>query len=230
MSIGPRIIPYGCARVPDDATGPRAIAQVTVDPARRRPLRLNDAGWQFAEAPDPARLGDPVAALDFLREETRRLCDPWAAHQGRFVDAYFGLVARQVAREAQHLAARLAPFGDLYRVADFGFSALRPLPRAHVGDDAGWIAVDFAFWTGDALVAVDIIDGRRTMRRRAADHARLGAAGADVVALAPEILAGDAPDLAAYLPAPLVGFSDGEPLPSSPFKAAALGDILDADR
>ena len=223
MQAGAWRIPYGCARVPPDG----AIAQVAIDPARRKPLRLNDAGWRFAEPPDPARLADPAAALGFLCDHTKRLCDPWAAHQGRFVDAYFAFVAHAVARDAARLEARLAPFDDLYRVADFCFAALRPLPRAHVADDAGWIAVDFAFWTGAALVALDIADGRRTARRRAADHARLAGAGACVVELPADALA--APDeLAARLPAPLVQFCDDESLPSSPFKAAALGDIVDA--
>jgi hypothetical protein len=222
MPAGPWTLPYGCSGVPADG----AVAHVAIDPARRKPLRLNDADWRFGEPPDPARLADPAAALDFLRERSRRLCDPWAAHQGRFVDAYFAFVARQVARDAESLQARLAPFGNLYRVADFCFSALRPLPRAHLADDAGWIAVDFAFWTGGEVVALDIADGRRTQRRRAADHARLGAAGVHVVALPTAALAGD---LTAHLPPPLIGFCNGEILPSSPFKAAALGDIVDAE-
>jgi len=47
-----------------------------------------------------------------------------------------------------------------------------------------------------------------------------------VIALAPAALADD---LAAHLPETLVRFCDGETLPSSPFKAATLGEIVDID-
>ena len=215
----PLTLPFGVAAAAAGAgTGPCAAL------APGRPLRLNDAGWDFVDPPDVARLRDRGAALDFLRDRLKGLCDPWAAHQGRFLEAYFAFVAAHVARTASALATRLAPFGDLYRVEDFAFSALRPLPRAHVPDDAGWIAVDFALWSGTVLITVDIADGRRTVRQRAADHARLRAAGAQVVDLAPDGLAGD---LAARLPEAVVRFCDGEALPSSPFRAAALADIVD---
>ena len=219
------IIPYGCATV----AGPAAAAShhVIIVPARRRPLRLYDGDWRFAEPPNPARLAGSGAALGVLREHLKRLCDPWAASQGRFVDGYFAVLAARVAQAAPALRARLARFGDLYRIEDFGFSALAPLPRAHLADADGWIAVDSAFWTGAALVAIDIADTRRPRRRRAADHARLAAAGAEIVALAPEAL-GDPGALARSLPAALVDFLDGETLPASPFKAVALGAIVDA--
>ena len=217
MAQQSKTIPYG---------GAVATAGLRVALTAGRPLRLNDAGWDIAEPSDAARLADRAAALDFLRDQLKRLCDPWAAHQGGFLDAYFRFVADTVARDAPALAARLAPFGDLYRVEDFWFSALRPLPRAHIPDAEGWVSVDFAFWTGTMLVAIDIADGRRTARRRAADHARLAAAGARVIALAPAALTGD---LTAHLPETLVRFCDGETLPSSPFKAATLGEIVDID-
>ncbi len=61
------------------------------------------------------------------------------------------------------------------------------------------------------------------------DHARLAAAGAQVVSVPAEALVGTTPDLAPHLPPALTRFCGGETLPSSPFKAASLGDIVDAD-
>ncbi|MBI3513472.1 MAG: hypothetical protein HY060_05320 [Proteobacteria bacterium] len=218
------VIPYGGATT----AGPSALDRITLETTARRPLRLSD-GWRFAEQPTAAHLIDRAAQFAFLRDQLKHFCDPWAPHQGRFLDAYFAFIAHQVARDAASLQARLAPFGDLYRVEDFGFAALRPLPRAHVPDGATSIAVDFAFWTGAELIALDLADTRRTRRQRAAAHARLGQAGAHVVELAAEAVTADGAGLATLLPAPLVRFCDGEALPASPFKAAALGDIVDAD-
>ncbi len=223
----PVVIPFGCAGVTEPATA--AAHHVVIDRAARRTLRLYDGDWRFDDPPDPVRLADSVAALGFLRDQLQRLCDPWTPHQARFIAQYVGFIAATIAAEAPVLEARLARFGGLYRVADFGYSALRPLPRAHLPDATGWIAVDAAFWTGAALVAVDIADTRRTRRRRSADHARLAAAGVEVIELAPEQLSGDPLALAAHLPAALARFCDGEALPSSPFKTTALGDIVDAD-
>jgi len=228
MATDVLVIPYGSGGVPVSlATVPCA----TIERARRRPLRLSDGGYDFAEPPAPARLVDGAAQLAFLRDHLIGLCDPWAAHQRRFIERYVGFVAWRVAGLGDALGARLARFGDLYRIEDFSFAALRPLPRAHLrrADGAGWIATDFAFWTGDTVIALDIADTRRTSRQCTADHAVLRDAGVTVVALAPDALTGDMAGFAALLPAALVDFCTGAALPSSPFKAAALGDIVDGN-
>src|ERR1700722_2610396 len=145
MTTDALVIPYGCARVPASlATVPCA----TLLRARRRPLRLSDGGYDFAEPPSPAQLADRAAQLGFLRDHLARHCDPWAAYPRRFIAQYFAFVAWRVASLADDLGARLARFGDLYRIEDFGFSALRPLPRAHLRplDGADWVATEFAFW------------------------------------------------------------------------------------
>jgi hypothetical protein len=226
MTTDALVIPYGCARVPASLA---TVPCTTLLRARRQPLRLSDGFYDFVEPPSPAQLADRAAQLGFLRDHLTGLCDPWAALPRRFIALYFAFVVGRVASLADTLGARLAPFGGLYRIEDFGFSALRPLPRAHLrpDDGGGWVATDFAFWTGESVIALDIADTRRTRRQRDADHAALRAAGATVVALAPDALAADPADLAALLPAPLVDFCAGAALPASPFKAAALGDILD---
>jgi hypothetical protein len=220
------VIPYGCGGVPASlATVPCA----TIERARRKPLLLSDGGYAFAEPPAAGRLVDGAAQLGFLRDHLVGLCDPWAAHPRRFVERYFDFVVWRVAGIADALGARLARFDGLYLVEDFSFAALRPLPRAHLrrADGAGWIATDVAFWTGATVIALDIADTRRTLRRRSADHAALRDAGVTVLALAPDALAGDMAGFAALLPVALVDFCTGAALPASPFKAAALGDIVD---
>jgi hypothetical protein len=227
MTTDVLVVPYGSGRVPATIT---AALCATIDRARRRPLRLNDGGYAFDGPAPPAPPNDSAAMLALLRDHLAGLCDPWATHQRRFIERYFAFVAWRVASLAEPLAARLAPFGDLYRVEDFSFSALRPLPRAHLrrADGAGWVATDVAFWTGDGLVVLDIADQRRTRRQRAADHEQLRAAGATVVELPPDKLVGNLAELAALLPPALVRFCDDAALPSGPFKSTALGDIVDA--
>ena len=219
MNAAPPVIPYGCAAVP-----PRLDAVRCAHPQPGRKLRLRDGGEELAEPPAPGSA--PLAAL---AERLAALCDPWATAPRRFLARYVALITATIAERADELAARLARFGDLYRIEDFAFSALRPLPRAHVrrADGSGWIAVDFGFWSGDAVITLEVADARRTARRRAAEHAALQEAGAIVVALAPALLDSETAVLAGQLPAPLRDFLDGETLPGSPFAAGALGDIVD---
>jgi hypothetical protein len=212
----PRIVPYGCAAVPPGGGVP------TIALADGEPLRLGGAGYAFAEAPDLGRLRDAAARLAVVAEHLKGLCDPWARAQHGFLDAYFALVRHRVAAQAAALAARVAPFGGLYAVEDFCFAALRPLPRAHPVPGA---PADIAFWTGDALLAIDLVDGRRTRRQRAAAHDRLLTAGVGVLALPADL---DAAALAQRLPAPLLDFCAGIDLPPSPFAAVRLDAIVDA--
>ncbi|MBV8167972.1 MAG: hypothetical protein JO021_14350 [Alphaproteobacteria bacterium] len=212
------IVSYGCATVPPGGGVPTIALEDGV------PLRLGGAGYAFAEPPNLAQLRDAAARLAVVVAHLKSLCDPWARAQHRFLDAYVAVVQQRVAAQADALAARLAPFGGLYAVADFCFAALRPLPRAHLAAGSDALPVDFAFWTGRTLLAIDLVDGRRTRRQREAAAETLRAAGAQVLALPPEL---DAGALARSLPEPLRDFCAGVDLPPSPFAAVRLGPIVD---
>jgi hypothetical protein len=209
-----RIVPYGCATVPPGGGVP------TIALEDGAPLRLGGAGYAFAEPPDLGRLRDAAARLAVIAEHLKSLCDPWARAQHRFLDAYLALVQQRVAAQADGLGARVAAFGGLYAVADFCFAALRPLPRLHLDG----VAADVAFWTGHGLLALDLVDGRRTRRQREVAQTRWRAAGATVFELPPDL---DPAGLAQRLPAPLLDFCAGVALPPSPFAAVRLGPIVD---
>jgi hypothetical protein len=217
MPSPPLALPYGTAARSADAS-----MQIVLDPVR--PLRLNDGQYPFAP-PDPAAYPDVPRRLDFLREQLQEQCDLWGKTQRGFLDRYFAWIGERIAAERDELSALLAPFGGLYRPEDFAFSAWRPLPRAHLfapdrggaaDDPSQWLRVDFAFWSGDAILALDTATERSASQRRRDE--RLHAAGIVPIAL-------DGGALIDAFPPSMARFWDGERVPRSPFRTNLLGDI-----
>ena len=210
------------------------VPHVTVTSGRNAALRLNGAlEWsRVAPRPGPAgedRLAGPRGALT-------RHCDPWRPSQGRFLACYLDFVSRQVENHRAALAEGLRRFAGLFDVADWVYSALTPLPRAHLHAPAAdekfgpetLVRVDFALWTGEAAIAIEI-PGAST-RSPATDrrHARLRRAGVHLVELSPEVLEpGRAAAFDAALPDELRNFWRGQALPAGPLKPAALDVGID---
>ena len=215
----PLVIPYGIA---EPVAG--AAFTVEIDRARAMPLRLNNMRWQFPNPPDPERLAGTDARLAFLEEHLVSLCDLWSRPQQDFVALYFRAICATVEAERVALTAALGAQQALLDARDWSFSAFCPLPRAHLAlGDGGTARVDFAFWTGTALVAVEIESASTPRRDRRAALASLEASGVGLIAMPRAALAhGDTRPLAPLLE----GFWRGEPLPSSPFRPASLARIL----
>jgi hypothetical protein len=217
------IIPYGTAAWRAEANGPR----VAVDPDARDPLRLNDGPYEFAELPPLAGSGTSAERMAILRDHLTEFCDQWAKRARQFVTLYFRFVHEAIARDRAEIDAHLGRFGGLFTADDYAFSALRPLPRAHLAvADGERVRVDFAFWTGARLVAVDVTgdEARGTAWEERAR--RLDAAGIQRIDIPAVLVAkDDTAELRLALPAEFTGFWRGEPMPSSPFKASALGDF-----
>ena len=226
------LIPYGVERwsadylAPGGAGGAPAclVPHVIIDPARRAPLRLYDGPYDFIEAPPLQDLADPAAQLDYLRAYVDRHCGLWAKFQKLFIDRYFAFVSAEVEAGRRDLEGRAAAFGGLYNYRDWLFSALRPLPQAHLCLDVGagrpLVRVDFAFWTGAAVLAVDLVGTETAGPAQEARAARLKAAGITRVKLPQAAL--HAGTLADHLPPPLVRFWQDDPVPSGPFIPATL--------
>ena len=228
------LIPYGASRltprffdVVRDAGGRRRIrcriAHVVIRPARREPLRLSDAGALVPRPtapPDEDGTADRVAPL---RAEFERLCGLWWPAGRRFVSMYFALVAGIVEEHRCELETRTAAFGALYHYRDWIHSALAPLPRAwipatgatpNVPAPDSFIACDFAFWSGDAVVAVYVTGTETIASQRLDDIRRLRDSGARVLEVPASVVAMQEPDaLRALLPAQLQGFWEGGALP-----------------
>lgn len=237
----PILIPYAADAVTagqvsfgDDGT-PAAyrLPAVAVEPGRA--LRLNSGGLELGEPPPLAAMPEVADQLAFLSGHFRHQCGVWTKYARRFVERYMDFVAWEVAAHRDELARQLDRFGDLYRVEHWAFSALRPLPRAHLPapempEDAppdSLVKVDVAFWTGSGAVAVELVG--RTTRGAAEAHrrARLEAAGTRVVGMQHDLLDDD--DMAAFaalLPADFRTFWRGEALPSGPFGTDTVPDAL----
>lgn len=197
-----------------------------IDTAAGKPLRLNDGPYPFGEIPEGGIGTTSADRLAFLCSHLADLCDLWAKRPRQFVDLYFRFICAQIERDAAEIDQRLVRLGGLFARQDYAFSALRPLPRAHlpVAED-DFVRVDFGFWTGNRFIAVDIVgdDARGAVwgsRRR-----RLADAGIQAMEVAAAAIARDDPGiLGALLPGEFAAFWQAEAMPSSPFKARALDE------
>lgn len=177
------------------------------------PLRLSDGPYPFAEPPDLIRRDTTAARLDFLHEHLTALCDLWTKPPRQFLAAYFAWIAAVLAAEPARSELAAAGHG-LFTPEDWSFAALRPLPSAFLPASGDAVQVGFAFWTGEAIIAVELPGERRAKRR--SELARLAQVGVIVIELTPADLV-DAVALGARLPAAFQEFWRGVALPQSPF-------------
>jgi hypothetical protein len=213
MSSRSREVPYGRAAL--DSAGP--VARVIEGAA----LRLCHGPYPFAEPPNLAGAATVAARLELLREHVLSLCKPWDKLAEAFVAAYFARIAAEIAAADGALRALAAPGGGIFAPEDWSFCALRPLPQAHLPERA-----DFAFWTGDRFVAIELEGSGSPRKQRRDELARLEAAGVALVRVpgAPLQQHGERL-LADLLPRPFHRFWADITLPASPFGAEALAEI-----
>ncbi|MEQ8195733.1 MAG: hypothetical protein RIB59_14705 [Rhodospirillales bacterium] len=210
---------------------------VVIDPARRAPYRLNGGGYEFPEVPNLRLLPRVWDQLGYLEEHFLGLCGTWAKYQRLFIRCYFEFIRARVEAEKETLSSLIASFGDLYEYRDWAFSALRPFPQAYAyapkqpAPDAlptagDFVAVDIAFWTGEALLVIDLGNPETAdpfQRRR---MERIRNAGIAVISIVPDVLdGGDMMRLRDVLPESFSSFWKGELAPSRPFVDTKLGDI-----
>jgi very-short-patch-repair endonuclease len=138
-----------------------------VDRSKARALRLRDFKTVMPGAWEDEM--DSHAALSLIQQHLRDKCELATESEKRFLDLYFDYCRECVAvpdyiqRLYKKMEERPAPYND----ADWVFEAMMPLPQAHLyqndplEDDFHFapnrmMKVDFAFWTGKRLVAVEI--------------------------------------------------------------------------
>ena len=212
-----------------------AIPHVIVTPNARRPLRLNDACYDFSGQTAPtggSATPDPMA---LLRTRIENLCELWGQPARLFVLRYFDFITAQVDRHRAELERRLEPFGGLYVYQDWVYSAPAPLPRAwlHAPRIRGtppsletFVFADFAFWIGDNAIAV-YVSGFETPTAASRERlARLHTAGVQVHDIPGELIRSDGErGLRERLPAQFLRFWEQEAFPSGPFRNSMLGKI-----
>lgn len=249
MPLEDRLItPYGVAtcppgRIEDAALLPEETASrsptplAVIDRHRSTPLRLNSGAWAFATPPDLLRLASTEERLDFLRDHLKTLCGLWDKLPRLFLDRYFRAIAATVEVNRETLLMALGASRGLFDYRDWSFSALRPLPRAHLpllpdtaangSEPASSVRVDIAYWTGQGLVAVELVGTTTHDRTRHRGLERLRRSGIEVIEIAVVELEREGERAVAEHLAPLLAeFWRGERLPSSPFRPTALQGIL----
>ena len=138
-----------------------------VDRSKSRALRLRDF-----KAVMPGLWEDEMdsnVALGTLQSHLREKCELATTSEKAFLDLYFQYCRRCVTAPAyierlyRHTKERPVPYNNL----DWVFDAMMPLPQAHLYQNdplqdsfqfapSRMMKVDFAFWTGKRLVAIEI--------------------------------------------------------------------------
>lgn len=243
------LIPYGTAACRRDPRGAIAAGggsdaaqpAVAVDRRRSAPLRLSDGPYPFIEPPDLVRMTGVAERFEFLRDHVKAQCGVWDKLPRLFLDAYFAFVLSAIDAHRQRLEAAASASGCIFTPIDWCFSALRPLPQAHLvappdgapggGDDpADLVKAEIAFWTGDALVAIEPVGSATPRRQRREELARFARHGVTVIEVPGSDVQRDGETLLArLLPPPFGAFWEGVDFPSSPFGPQLLDDILPAE-
>ncbi len=153
----PRGVAWDHPRVPSVVLGPK-------------PLRLNSHPVPAAFLPAGIRREDRRAAV---REWLETACGDYAVARVRFIAAYLAFIEDDLERSCIELAART--FDALYQIEDWTWSALRPLPRAWIELATGAAAMDFAFWDGTRLYAVQLSSNPQAHLLEAAGIVTIGA-------------------------------------------------------
>ena len=192
-----------------------------------RAIRINNGPVQFILERRREDLSGIDAQFALLKSNLMRICGEWHAPARNFLARYFADVEAAVDAASAELEERARPFAGLFEPRHWMFSALMPLPRAHIHlplttgrfdvDPDDVVRVDFAFWTGERLVAVVIDTGSTMLARQRRARERLERADLDLVVLTRAEL-GESPSLLARLGPRFEAFWHDEPLPAGPFK------------
>jgi hypothetical protein len=142
---------------------------VHIDTAKREPLRLRDFMYFFPdERSSFPELDDPIEAAEFVFSFLKNNCEVGTIHEKKFLDLYH-----------KYLLIKLTEyyFGREWEVdkktfCEKLFISLMPFPQAHLYardpfapyaykdfSPERMFKVDFAFWTGQQLVAIEIDGG-----------------------------------------------------------------------
>jgi hypothetical protein len=233
------LIPYGTAEWSPDGIAVEgftarslrlrtAFPCAAINRAAREPLRLNNSRYDRAFAQSAS--ADTTDEAGIVRDYLKGLCQPWDKLAAGFIDTYFRVLSAIIDEHRDALAERLAPYQGLYDYRDWLFSAPKPLPRAHLhappldaaGGPADFVRVDFAFWLGDRLVAVQSAGSALTPKRAREQADRLRLAGIQVVPLEARDLAGDKAHefFTRLLGSSGLAFWNNDVLPAGPFRTA----------
>jgi hypothetical protein len=140
---------------------------VYINKALKRPLTLGSVGRCFPKGTFPEFKSHPEA-FDHVQEHLKTRCQVGTEYEKRFLDVYFEYVRKECEPLPEDYPWQITmnkrpPKSDVWWL----FQALLPLPQAHLYHQnplsetysfvpERMVKVDFAFWTGEELIAVEI--------------------------------------------------------------------------
>ena len=152
-------------------------------------LRLNSNGWMSLPAEVMATLRTHAALKDYCRRRIEKKASIFDRPLQDFLTGYLDAVEAEVRDHAGGLPGGASWDAALYAGADWFFSALLPLPNAHLeltGEEREatgaerCIRFDVLFWTGTALVAVTLERLSMQTSRQRQERARFAALRPDI--------------------------------------------------
>ena len=184
------------------------------------PLRLHNGPYDFRATPNAGDPSDTTTRLALLKKYLHAQCDLWRKAQHTFIDAYFEFIVHSLDEQRAVLSRQLNAYEGLYNYQDWSFSALRPLPRAHIQTKSGvFVAMDFAFWTGTEVITINIVDFQTPTKTRRELLEKLVVDGIRIISLDSKTLMKDGSTyLKESLPENFHQFWKTEVLPQSPYK------------
>jgi len=184
--------------------------------------------------PAPTHLApaDQAAMYRFLKDRAGGLSDIWNKRQRRFIDLYFEFAALHLAVHGAEVDEMAAEFGGLFERGHWLFSAITPLPQAHIyvggGEGASrFVIAPICLWTASGGLAIYFPGAETSGGKIESDQAKLRDAELNVLEITEADLA-SVDSLAAALPDMIKFFWRGEALPMGPF-AGALPEALNLD-
>lgn len=240
----PILIPYGFAewdsrKITLSNSGgqkPEIIcnsSHVLLDRKLSTALRLNNHQYNLRGQVSIDSITETDAQIDYLREHLNLFCGVWEKSQKRFLDCYFDFIIQHVEGNKEDLEKKLTKFGKLYHYRHWLFSALLPLPQAHINISTTWDEtsytddsmqlVDFCFWTGEKIIAIVLTDDGNTSYNQQQRYQTLRDAEVVVLELAKKSLRkADTNILEKFLPTPFQYFWDTEKVPSGAVKLSTF--------
>ncbi|MGN6461325.1 MAG: hypothetical protein ACTHLY_08950 [Pseudolabrys sp.] len=211
----------------DDLAGP----VVQIEPASRKPLRLNNGRLNLHGKTDAAD------AFSRIKEYLLTICGPWSRQHHLFIDTYFAFIDEQCERHRAELNDILAPFGSVYSYRDFRFSAWLPLPLAVVDSstppqpEQPLPRADFLFWSGTEFIAVELCGHTSRSNKRIRELDQLRQAGVRIVDThLSQLRADHGAQFIAAFPSDFSRFWAGERFPSGPLKPENARFVLTPQR
>ena len=198
------------------------------------PLRLNNHHYNLRGQISMESINNTNAQFDYLCEHLKLFCGVWEKSQKGFLDCYFDFVSKQVIENRTKLERKLVDFGQLYNYRHWLFSALLPLPQAHINtsislnmssyNSESMKLVDFCFWNGEQIFAIVLADDGHTSQKVIQRNQSLRDAGVVVIELSKKFLRDANSNILGgkLLPSTFRHFWDKELIPSGAVKLSTF--------